>query len=148
MTFLFANWRIVLLAFLIASTALFFKLWREEVRAFAMFKAQVEVLGKAAEADKVRIQAEHAKVTKEIQDAIPKKIATARSNAVANYIASLPDNSGSCVLSGVANGSSGVDATGEESIPASGAFIQDCAQDAATVVLWQSWARGVGFPVK
>lgn len=148
MTFLLANWRIILLALLLASTAFFFKLWREEVRAFAKFQAQVEVLGKAAEADKIRIEAEHAKVTKEIKDAIPKKLAVARSNAVANYIASLPVDSGSCSVSGLANGSSRTDATSEESIPASGAFIQDCAQDVATIGLWQSWARGVGFPVK
>jgi uncharacterized protein YbbK (DUF523 family) len=98
--------------------------------------------------EKARIESEHAKVTKEIKDAIPKKIAAARSTAVANYIASLPAHSGSCGVSGAANSSGGTDAAGAESIPASGTFIQDCAQDAATVGLWQGWARGVGFPVK
>jgi len=148
MTFLLANWRIVLLAALIASTAMFYKLWREEVRAFNTFRIEVAALGKAAEMEKARIEATHAKTTKEIKDAIPKKIAVARSNAVANYIASLPPHSSCGGVSGAANGSGGIDAAGTESIPASGAFIQDCAQDAATVGLWQSWARGVGFPVK
>ena len=148
MTFLLANWRIILLAALVASTALFFKLWREEVRAFNTYKIEVAALGKAAEMEKARIESAHAKTTQEIKDAIPKKIATARSNAVANYIASLPPSSGSCGVSGIANSSGGVDGSREESIPATGAFIQDCAQDAATVGLWQSWARGVGFPVK
>lgn len=148
MTFLLANWRWVLIGLLIASTALFYKLWREDVRAFNAYKIEVAALGKAAEMEKKWIETEHAKVTKEIKDAIPKKIATARSNAVANYLASLPDNSGSCRVSRVANSASGANGSGEESIPASGAFIQDCAQDAATVGLWQSWARGVGFPVK
>ena len=148
MTFLLANWRWVLIGLLIASTGLFYKLWREDVRAFNAYKIEVAALGKAAEMEKARIETEHAKVTKEIKDAIPKKIAAARSNAVANYLASLPDNSGSCILSRVANGASGANGSSDEPIPASGTFIQDCAQDAATVGLWQSWARGVGFPVK
>ena len=148
MTFLLANWRWVLIGLLIASTGLFYKLWREDVRAFNAYKIEVAALGKAAEMEKKWIETEHAKVTKEIKDAIPKKIATARSNAVANYLASLPDNSGSCRVSRVANSASGANGSGEESIPASGAFIQDCAQDAATVGLWQGWASGVGFPVK
>ena len=148
MTFLLANWKLVLLGLLILSTGFFFKLWREEVRAFAVFKAQVEVLGKAAQVEKERIEREHTKVTKEIKDAIPKKIAVARGAAVANYIASLPPHSSSCGVSGAADSSGRVDGSGAESIPTTGAFIQDCAQDAATVGLWQSWARGVGFPVK
>ena len=148
MTFLLANWRWVLIGLLIASTGLFYKLWREDVRAFNAYKIEVAALGKAAEMEKKWIETEHAKVTKEIKDAIPKKIAAARSTAVANYIASLPAHSGSCGVSGAANSSGGTDAAGAESIPASGTFIQDCAQDAATVGLWQGWARGVGFPVK
>jgi hypothetical protein len=148
MTFLLANWKLVLIGLLIASTAMFYKLWREDVRAFNAYKIEVATLGKAAEMEKARIESEHAKVTKEIKDAIPKKIAAARSTAVANYIASLPAHSGSCGVSGAANSSGGTDAAGAESIPASGTFIQDCAQDAATVGLWQGWARGVGFPVK
>jgi uncharacterized protein YbbK (DUF523 family) len=148
MTFLLANWRWVLIGLLIASTGLFYKLWREDVRAFNAYKIEVAALGKAAEMEKARIETEHAKTTKEIKDAIPKKIAAARSNAVANYLASLPAHSGSCGVSGAANGSGGANGSGEESIPASGAFIQDCAQDAATVGLFQEWIRGIGFPVK
>ena len=148
MTFLLANWKLVLIGLLILSTGFFFKLWREEVRAFAVFKAQVEVLGKAAQVEKERIEREHQKVTQEIRNEIPKKIAVARGAAVANYIASLPVGSSSCGVSGDADSSGRIDAASAESIPATGAFIQDCAQDAATVGLWQSWARGVGFPVK
>ena len=148
MTFLLANWKLVLIGLLILSTGFFFKLWREEVRAFAVFKAQVEVLGKAAQVEKERVEREHQKVTQEIRNEIPKKIAVARGAAVANYIASLPPHSSCGGVSGAADSSGGTDAASAESIPASGAFIQDCAQDAATVGLWQSWARGVGFPVK
>lgn len=148
MTFLLANWKLILIGLLIFSTGFFFKLWREEVRAFAVFKAQIEVFGKAAQVEKERIEREHEKVTKEIKDAIPKKIAVARGAAVANYIAGLPADTRCSGVSGAADSSGRVYGSREESIPTTGAFIQDCAQDAATVGLWQSWARGVGFPVK
>jgi hypothetical protein len=148
MTFLLANWKFVLIGLLVFTTGFCYKLWREEVRAFAVFKAQVEVLGKAAQVEKERIEREHEKVTKEIKDAIPKKIAIARGAAVANYIASLPANASCSGVSSTSDSAGGVDGSSAESIPASGAFIQDCAQDAATVGLWQSWARGMQLPVK
>ena len=148
MTFLLANWRIILLALMLASIGLFFKLWREEVRAFNAYKIEVAALGKAAEVEKARIEAAHAKTTQEIKDAIPKKIATARTNAVANYLASLPAHSGSCGVSGIANSSGGANAAGEERMVTNGAFVQDCAQDAAMIGGWQDWARGIGFPTK
>lgn len=149
MTFLLANWKLVLIGLLILSTGFFFKLWREEVRAFAVFKAQVEVLGKAAQVEKERIEREHAKVTKEIKDGIPKKIAHARGAAVANYLARMPVNPCGGDVSGTANGAGGIDAAGKESVVAcTSGFIQDSAQDAATIGLWQDWARGVGLPVK
>jgi hypothetical protein len=150
MTFLLANWRWVLIGLLIASTGLFYKLWREDVRAFNAYKIEVAALGKAAEMEKKRIETEHAKVTKEIKDAIPKKIATARSNAVANYLASLPPHSGSCGVRPIAGLPEGVHESSKEpvSIGCTEGFIQDAAEDAATIIGIQSWIRGIGFPVK
>lgn len=149
MMFLLTNWKLVLIGLLIATTALCFKLWREEARAFAQFKAQVEVLGKAAAAEKKRIEEAHAKTTKEIKDAIPKQIAAARSHAVRNYIGSLPVSPGGSGVSGTARGASGIDAAGKEPVVACRpGFIEDAAQDAATLTAWQDWARQIGFPVR
>lgn len=125
--------------------------WRiDAVKAeFKGFKAQVEVLGKAAQAEKQRTETAHAKTTKEIKDAIPKQIAAARSYAVRNYIASLPITSGGSGVSPAANGAAGIDAAGKESVAACRPeFIEDAAQDAATLTAWQEWARQVGFPVR
>lgn len=149
MMFLLANWKLILIGLLVAATALCFKLWREEVRAFALLKAQVEVLGKAAAAEKKRIEEAHVKTTKEIKDAIPKQIAAARSHAVRNYIASLPVSPGSGGMSGVADRAGGIDAAGKEPVVACRpGFIEDAAQDAATLSAWQDWARQIGFPVR
>ena len=143
MRFLLANWRWVLIAALIASTGMFYKLWREDVRAFNAYKIEVAALGKAAEMEKIRIEADHAKTTKEIKDAIPKQIAAARNSAVAAYRLRYP---GGGDVSCPANSASGTDATGKE--PVASGFIQDSADDAAKIGLWQSWAKGIGFPVK
>jgi len=149
MIFLLANWKLVLIGLLLATTALCFKLWRGEVRDFALFKAQVEVLGKAAAAEKQRIEAAHAKTTKEIKDAIPKQIAAARSHAVRNYVARLPVSPGGSGVSAIARGAAGIDAAGKEPVAACRpGFIEDAAQDAATLTAWQDWARQIGFPVR
>lgn len=149
MTFLLDNWKIVLIAALMASTALFFNLWRGEVKDYAKFQAETEALGKAAHDYAIRTNARNVKVTQEIKDAIPKQIAAARSNAVRNYLARLPVDAGSGAVSGPTNGAKGIDAAGKESVATcSTGFIQDSAEDAAMIGAWQDWARGIGFPVK
>jgi len=149
LTFLLANWRWVLLATLIASNALTFRLWRGAVEDLTVFKAQVEVLGQAAEAEKASIEKAQEITLKEIKDAIPKQIAAARSNAVRAYLASLPNNAGSSNLSSTSVLPSGADAAGKEPVPACRpGFIEDAAQDAVTIGLVQDWVRKVGLPVK
>ncbi len=149
MIFALTHWKLILIGLLVASTALCFKLWREEARAFALFKAQVEVLGKAAQAEKKRTEEAHAKTTKEIKDAIPKQIAAARRHAVRNYVARLPVHPGGDRVPGAADSSAGIDAAGKEPVVACRPeFIEDAAQDAATLTAWQDWARQIGFPVR
>jgi len=149
MTFLLMNWKLVLIAALVASNALTFKLWREEAREYAVFKAGVVVLGQEMEKHAKKVEADNAKTTKEIKDAIPKQIAAARSSAVRNYIASLPVDSSGGDVSCPPNRAGGTDATGKEPVAACRAtFIEDCAQDAAAIGLWQDWARRIGFPVR
>lgn len=149
MPLLLANWRLILLGLLIASTALFYKLWREDVRAFNAYKIEVAALGKAAGAEKARVQADHDRTTKEIKDAIPKQIAAARAGALRNYLARMPDNPCSGGLPGVADSTAGADAAGKESVVACrSGFIQDCASDALQVGQFQDWVRRIGFPVR
>jgi hypothetical protein len=150
MTFLLANWKLVLLGLLIASTAMFYKLWREEVRAFNAYKIEVAALGKAAEMEKKRIETDHAKVTKEIKNAIPKQIAAARSGAVAAYVSRMQHDASSGSVRRVAGLPEGVHEPSEKpvSVGCDERFVQDSAEDAATIIGIQSWVRGIGFPVK
>jgi hypothetical protein len=148
MTFLLLHWRWLLIAGLLASTALFFTLWRDAVEDLTVFKAQVAIIGQAAEAEKKRIDEANATTLKEIKDAIPKQIADARSGAVKRYIASLPPSSGSCVLPALTVVPGGTDAASKEPIPCRPGFIEDAAQDAATIGLVQEWVRKTGLPIK
>jgi hypothetical protein len=148
MTFLLLHWRWILIAALAASTALFFTLWRVAVEDLTVFKAQVAIIGQAAEAEKKRIDEANATTLKEIKDAIPKQIADARAGAVKRYIASLPPSSGSCVLPAPTVVPGGTDAASKEPIPCRPGFIEDAAQDAATIGLVQEWVRKTGLPIK
>lgn len=146
---LLGNWKLVLIGLLMASTGLFYKLWQDKVDEHNIFKAGIVVLGQEAEKHAKKIEADNALVTKEIRDAIPKQITAARSAAVRRYIASLPVSPGGSGLSPASNGAGGLDAPGKEPVAACRpGFIEDAAQDAATIGLWQDWARGMGFPVK
>lgn len=124
--------------------------WRlDKVKAeYASFVAQTKTLGDAAKAAAKATEESHARTTKEIKNAIPKQIAAARSAAVRNYIASLPVSPGGSGLSASARGTSGIDEPAKEPIPCRPGFIEDSAEDAAALMAWQAWARGIGFPVK
>ena len=145
---LLANWKLVAIVILSLALALTFKLWRGEVKEFAMFKAQVEVLGKQAKAEKKRIETEHAKVTKEIGDAWAKNLDSVRNNAVARY--RLRDNPGRGFMPGLTLRPQEPDGASKERLACDPdeAFIADAAEDAAKVTAWQDWARSLNLPVK
>lgn len=147
---------IVLAAFLAGGSAAWtVQGWRLDAvqSRFDGFVATVKAKGEAAEKLKAAKEAEHARITKEIRDAIPKQIAAARSGAVTAYRLRHPNAGGSCVPS-AADSAGRPDAAREEPVAAgwSGtaapAFIEDCAQDATVVNAWQAWARGIGFPIQ
>ena len=142
---LLANWKLVAIGILSLALALTFKLWRGEVKEFAMFKAQVEVLGKQAEAEKKRIETEHAKVTKEIGDAWAKNLDAVRNNAVARY--RMRDNPGRGFMPGLTLRPKEPDGASKERLACNPdeAFIADAAEDAAKVGAWQDWARSLNL---
>lgn len=125
--------------------------WRlDAVKAeFKGFVDTTRALGKAAATEKKRIEDAHIKTTKEIKDAIPKQIAAARSHAVRNYIARLPVSASGSGVSSTAHSAGGINAPRKEPVAACRPeFIEDAAQDAATLTAWQDWARQIGFPVR
>ncbi len=153
MTFLLANWKLVLIGLLILSTGFFFKLWREEVRAFAVFKAQVEVLGKAAQVEKERIEREH-KLLKERTD-VENKRTTANLRATITRLRNDPGQGG---LSSPTPSPASPDRTCFDPAALDRALrnlnqdllglIEEGSQAVIDLDSAKAWARGVGFPVK
>lgn len=145
------NWKLIAIGILSAALALTFKLWRGEVHDFAHFRAQVEVLGQAAEREKKRIETEHNQITKEMSDAWAQNLNAYRADAYRIYTQRLRDNAGRGFMPGITLRPQAPDGTGKERLAACApdeAFIQDAAEDAARIGEWQSWARRIGFPVK
>lgn len=153
MTFLLANWRWVLIGLLIASTGLFYKLWREDVRAFNAYKIEVAALGKAAEMEKARIEREH-KLLKERTD-VENKRTTANLRATIIRLRNDPHQGG---LSGPPPSATSPDRTCFDPAALDRALrvlnqdllgiIETGSQAVIDLDSAKEWARGVGFPVK
>lgn len=141
------NWTLVAIAVLALALGVTFKLWRGEVRDFAVFKAQVEVLGKQAEAEKQRVETENKRIAKEMSDAWAKNLEVARDNAVRNYAARMRRDAGSRTVPGAAAGAKAHAGAGQESVVACAPeFIRDAAEDAARVEEAREFFRRHQFP--
>lgn len=150
MAFLIGNWKMVLILLLVASNALFVKLWTNEIHKFETFKAQVEEAGRAAEKDKVRIESEHMQTVKEIGDAWAKNMEVARDNAVRNYLDRVSNNSGGGAMPGLTIRPETVHGTGSQQVATcepDALFIRDAAEDAARIAEWQEWAERLKLPI-
>lgn len=117
--------------------------------AHEVFVAKVEAMGEQAKAEKLKKEQEHEKVLTDVSKAWQGSLDAAVTGAVARYRLRNP-SSGGCSLPGTTEHSSAPDGASKEPVvtrPSDG-FIQDCAADAAKIESFQSWVRGIGFPVK
>lgn len=156
MSFLISNWKYVVMGVLLAASALFFKLWQNEVDEFNIFKAKIEVLGQEAERKKKETEAHHTKVLEDVKNEWESKLPKVREAAVDAYKRRYSGNglrvgSSSCALPGPSGSTQGANAASKEPM-ASGAcdesFIRDSAEDALHVNLWQKWARENNLQVR
>jgi hypothetical protein len=145
-----ASIKYIALAILIAAAASFYGLWRHEVSAYAEFKATVKAQGDIAIAEKKSIEATHNAVVQEIKNAIPAKIEAARTDAVRNYLARLPKRPSISTVPVPAVDTAVPNEPAKESVscPADDGFIEDASEDVAMILLWQEWARKIGFKVE
>lgn len=146
---LLKNWKLAAIAALALLLAAAVKLWRAEVRDFAVFKAQVEVLGKQAEAEKKRVETENKRIAKEMSDAWAKNLEVARDNAVRNYAARLRRDAGRSAVPKPATGAKAPAGAGEEQVATCSAdeqFIRDAAEDAARVEEAREFFQRHRFP--
>lgn len=143
------NWTLVAIVVLALALGVTFKLWRGEVRDFAVFKAQVKVLGKQAEAEKKRVEAENKRIAKEMGDAWAKNLEVARDNAVRNYAARMRRDASRSAVPGASAGAKASAGAGKEQVAACAPdeqFIRDAAEDAARVEEAREFFRRHQFP--
>lgn len=143
------NWTLVAIAVLALALGVTFKLWRGEVRDFAVFKAQVEVLGKQAETEKKRVEAENKRLAKEMSDAWAKNLDVARNSAVRNYAARLQRDANGRAVPGASAGAKAPAGAGKEQVAActpDEQFVRDAAEDAARVEEAREFFRSHKFP--
>jgi hypothetical protein len=148
---LLSNWKLVLMALLVAAVGLFYHLWRAEVDEFAAFKAQVAAEGEAAKIEAKRIDDLHQHVLKETTDAWNKQLPAIRAGAVSAYLArfGVRDNPGSGNVPSNAGGAQSADGTSQGGVATCApGFVQDAAEDAGKVGAWQDWAKGNRLPVE
>lgn len=146
---LLKNWKLAVIAVLALLLAGAVKLWRAEVRDFAVFKAQVEVLGKQAEAEKKRVETENKRIAKEMSDAWAKNLEVARDNAVRNYAARLRRDAGRSAVPELAAGAKAPAGAGKEQVATctpDEQFIRDAAEDAARVEEAREFFQRHRFP--
>lgn len=145
MTFLLSNWRYVLIAVLIASNALSYKLWRHSITEFDNYKITILAEGERAKQEAEAINKLHQKTLEDVSNAWAKQLPKIREGAVTAFLNRYPlglrptTNQG--CLPGHAESPEVTHGTGEESVSCPADFVRDCAEDAGKVGAFQEWVR-------
>lgn len=151
---LIANWKYILIAALTATNILFYNLWQGSKEEFVIYQAEVRVLGEEAERKVKEVEANQQKVLEDVSNAWKNQLPKAREDAVDAYKRRYPNfglrlpTEGGCNLSGTTHSAERSDGTGEEQVVVGTGFIQDSAEDALKIELWQEWARQNKIPVR
>ena len=119
-------------------------LYQSERDAFTTYRAKVEAIAEAQQAqierDKQQAEENLKQVRKDYEDRIP----AIRDAAVRTYRMRYPD-AGSCPVSG--NGASQPVDDGAKQEPVADEFIRTCAEDAAKLGAFQDWCKRNNCPV-
>ena len=154
LSFLISNWRVILVAGLIALCGVFFKLWREDVRSFKAYKVTQQAAYEVALAEKKQVESHQEEVLTNVSNAWNAQIKPLQQAAVARYIAHYGSTGIECnhpvgvqqqsvqTLPGPAANTQGSSSTEQERVVAcTGDFISACAEDALARKLTAQWAE-------
>jgi len=142
-----SNWKLVLIGLLLCGWTLTYALLQS---------VKLELVEKTAVIDSIKREAQeqaerNKQANKEIVDEIPRMVEQAEANAYANYLKKFGRGNAACGIRAVsvlpagsypaATGSAErTDAAPEEPVAPEREFVEACAYDAGTVMLWQQWA--------
>jgi type II secretory pathway pseudopilin PulG len=141
MTLLIANWKLCLIAILIAACGLLYGLWQSSEAKLAKVKAA----GEYAKQEKDRIETLYNTTLKETTDAWSKAVPTVRANAVTEYIKRFGRmcDAGKVPVPGAAKSPEVHDGAEPQRVGnQSDEFISSCAEDALYRVQVRAWVVG------
>lgn len=142
MTFLLSNWRLVLIAALIASNGLLWALWRHSVTSFDNYKIAVLAEGERAKQEAEAINKLHQKTLEDVSNAWAKQLPKIREGAVTAFLNRYPLGLRPTTNQGcVSRDADSPEVTPRTSEEPMADFVRDCAEDAGKVTAWQEWAR-------
>lgn len=151
---LIANWKYILIAALTATNILFYNLWQGSKEEFVIYQAEVRVLGEEAERKVKEVEANQQKVLEDVTNEWNKKLPKVREDAVAAYKRRYPNlglrlpNAGSSQMPGTPCIPQGANGTSEEQVVVGTGFIQDSAEDALKIEMFQKWVRENNLKVR
>lgn len=126
---------VALMAILVVLCALFFSLWRGEVRSFDSYRAEIVAAGKAQEAEFIRVTEEQKQITEDTTNAWKAALEFTRSQH-ANRLRKQPAKQ---QMPGISQSATGTDGAGQDAIPASGSLETSCAETTLTLNFLQGW---------
>lgn len=144
------GWAPYLIAVLLAACGLFYGLWQISDAQFDKYKAEVELAGAKAEAEKKAVEMEHKRVLEEVENDWMARIGPAKKDAVDAYIARyghpatcrVPNTTGEVRVPGNATGPEVFHGAEQERVALDEAFIGSCAEDALFRVEVRTWVEG------
>lgn len=128
---------VALMAILVVLCALFFSLWRGEVRSFDSYRAEIVAAGKAQEAEFIRVTEEQKQITEDTTNAWKAALDLTRSQYATAGRVRQP--SGSCQMPGVSQPAIRVDGAGKDTVSSSGTVEEVCAETTVTLNFLQDW---------
>lgn len=144
------GWAPYFMVTLLAACGLFYGLWQISDAQFDKYKADVELAGTKAEAEKKAVEAEHKRVLEEIENDWMAKIGPVKKDAIDAYIARyghpvacrVPSTTGEVRVPGDAAGPEVLHGAEQERMATDEAFISACAEDALFRFEVRAWIEG------
>lgn len=143
--FIADNWKLIVIAALVAGNAFFFHLWQSTKDEYLTYAGGVTAVAKQAISDKERIESERNENLEKVKEH-ETNLPAVRAGAVAAYLRMHP-SAGRRAMPGITQGKQADDGAGKECVP-DAAFVEDAADDADKIAQWQEWAIRNKIPME
>lgn len=147
MSELLANWKLILIAILIAGVCIFAELWDSARSDLIEYKASIAQMATDVEAENAKAARVHLQNLEILRKDYEINVPEIRRGAVTAYLARLHAVAGTSGVSGTGPGIKLDDGAVSQCVPDE-QFIQDAAEDATKIAAWQQYGKLNHIPVK